>query len=147
MEVHFIKNLYKPGRFKSGTIFVVEDSDTWSGIISAYIRSCYPEVKEIAVFSSGEECLAALDRQPDLIVMDYFLDRTNPEAPNGLNHIVQIRHQSYGQNMVVFSGQNDMDVVIEAVKRHNCSYIYKDHQALPRLGEIIREIYEAAPAA
>lgn len=141
--INFIKNLFRPAPKKSGLVYIVDDSVAYAFIIGRYLEEGHPGVN-VRIFPTGESCLQELDHEPDLIIMDYYLNSKNADAANGLENIKKIRKQKFDQNIVVLSGQQDMDVVIDAVKLYNCSYIAKDIHALPRVGELVREIYSQA---
>ncbi|HTF03349.1 MAG TPA: response regulator [Bacteroidia bacterium] len=137
----FLKKLFKAEETqKSGIIFIVEDNAAYAQTLQVFLRSAFPEMKEVKIFPVGETCLMELHRNPDMIIIDYFLDSKYYDAETGLEIVKQIRVQKPEMNIIVLSSQNDIDVVIEAVKQHDCSYVRKDEEAFERVEEIIREI-------
>ncbi|MES2514821.1 MAG: response regulator [Bacteroidota bacterium] len=138
--MNFLKKLFKPKATKSGIIFVVEDNPVYAKTLESFIKSNFPEVKEVKVFPVGETCLLELHRDPDLIIMDYFLDTKYFDAETGLEIIKKIRIERPETNIVILSSQSDIEVVVEATKTYHCTYIRKDEGAFERVGEVIREI-------
>lgn len=138
--MNFLKKLFKPKVQKTGIIFIVEDNLVYAKTLESSIRSKFPEIKEIRIFPVGETCLMELNRNPDLIIMDYFLDTKYYDAETGLQIIEKIRAQKPEMNIVILSSQNEINVVIEATKTYHCTYIKKDDMAFERLEEVIREL-------
>lgn len=135
----FLKNLFKLKKHKTGIVFIVEDNDAYAKTLEAFLKSSFPAIKEILIFPVGETCILALDKNPDLIIMDYFLDSKYPDAETGLETIKKVKSMKAEMNIVVLSSQNEIEVVVEAVKQYNCSYVKKDADAFLRLEDIVRE--------
>lgn len=137
----FIKNLYSPGTVKTGLVFIVDDSPTYAGCLEYYIKTNFPGIKQIKVFATGDKCLDEISKRPDLVIMDYLLEGKYNASANGLDYIKKIRQVQSSINMVMLSVQQNVDVVIDAVKRYGCSYITKNTLAFQRVGSIINDIY------
>ncbi len=138
--MNFLKKLFKPKAQKTGIIFIVEDNSVYAKTLESSIKSKFPEIKEIKIFPVGETCLLELNRNPDLIIMDYFLDTKYYDAETGLQIIEKIRAEKPEMNIVILSSQNEINVVIEATKTYHCTYIKKDDMAFERLEEVIKEL-------
>jgi two-component system, OmpR family, response regulator len=138
--MNFLKKLFKIKSPKSGIVFIVEDNPMYAKTLETFIKSSFPETKEIKICSTGETCLTELQRDPDVILIDYFLDTNDTTAATGIDIIKKIRTQKPEMNIIVLSSQNEIAVVLEAVKIYNCSYIKKDENAFDRVEEILKEI-------
>lgn len=44
-------------------------------------------------------------------------------------------------NIIVLSAQEDIEVVLEAVKKYNCSYVKKDESAFGKVEEMVLDIF------
>lgn len=139
--MNFLKNLFKSKLQKSGIVFIVEDNLVYAKALEMFLRSSFSDIKEIKTFNVGETCLLELHRNPDVIMMDYILDTKYFDAASGLEIIKQIRAQKSEINIILLSLQNDIEVVHEAIKKYNCSYVQKDEHRFDRIEEIIKEIY------
>jgi len=137
----FLKNLFKPKVVKSDIIFIVEDNTAYARTLETYIKSSFPTIKEVKLFPVGETCLMELHRKPDLVIIDYFLDAKYGDAATGLDIIKEIRTKDPELNILVLSSQNEIGVVVEAIKTYKCSYVKKDELAFERVEEIIKDIY------
>ncbi|MCD6065460.1 MAG: response regulator receiver protein [Bacteroidetes bacterium] len=138
--MNFLKNLFYPKTIQTGIVFIVEDNAAYAKMLDFYIRAHFPSIKQVKIFPVGETCLPELGQNPDLIIIDYFLNSRYPDAETGLQIIQQIRQQKPELNIIVLSGQSDVQVVIDAVKKYQCSYVKKDDEAFGRIGDIMEEL-------
>lgn len=139
----FLKNLfkYKGEEERSGIVFIVEDNKPYAETLKVFLNAQIPAIKEIKIFPVGETSLMELHRNPELIIIDYFLDSKYYDAETGLEIIKQIRAEKPEVNILVLSAQENLDVVLEAVKKYNCSYVKKDEQAFDKVYEIVSELF------
>jgi DNA-binding NarL/FixJ family response regulator len=141
--MNILKNIFKPATEKSGIVFIVEDNPAFAKTIQLFLTENFPQIKKAQIFPVGETCVMELDKNPDLIIMDYHLDSKYHDAETGLETIKKIRAAKPKINTLVLSAQEKIDVVIETVKENNCSYIKKDVNAFKKLEEVVTEIYAA----
>ena len=75
-----------------------------------YLQMIKDELSEIPFlriqgFTAGEECLNHLYHEPDLIILDYFLNNSNPNAKNGLEILEEIQNVLSEVPIIALSGQ------------------------------------------
>ena len=140
----FLKKTFKSEDFKSGIVFIVEDNPFYGRALQGYIEECFPEIKEVKIFPVGETCLLELGRNPDVIIMDYFLDTKHSNAGTGLDMIKKIRTQKPKMNIILLSAKEETAFLLEAAKKYNCSYIRKDESAFLKVQEVLKEFGLAA---
>jgi DNA-binding NarL/FixJ family response regulator len=128
---------------KTGIIFIVEDNPMYAKTLESSIRASFPLVSEIKTFPVGETCLMELHRNPEVIVIDYYLDSKYDDAETGLEIIRQIRAEKPNVNIIVLSSQSEIDIVIEAVAKYNCSYVKKDEDSFSKVELLIGKIMNA----
>lgn len=121
-------------------VFIVEDNEVYAKSLQTFIQNRFPDIKEIKVFRIGEICLMELDRNPNIVIMDYFLNSIYEEADNGIEIIKRIRAQKPLTNIIVLSAQEKFNVVVEAIKLHDCIYVQKDEEAFNKVELSIKEI-------
>ncbi len=139
----FWKDLFKAKeQEKTGLVFIVEDNKPYAETLKVFLGAEVPAIQEMKLFPVGETCLLELKKNPDIIIIDYFLDSKYFDAETGLEIIKQIRAEKPEVNIIVLSSQEDTDVVLEMVKKYNCSYVKKDAEAFEKVGEIVAEIYK-----
>jgi DNA-binding NarL/FixJ family response regulator len=140
MTIKFLRKFLRSKISDPLTIFIVEDNSMYAKAMELFLKTGFSNIKEVKVFPVGETCLMELHKNPDLIIMDYFLNTKFPDAETGLEIIKQIRAIRPQQNIVVLSSQNDIAVVLEAVKKYKCDYIRKDKYAFGQLRGIVDAI-------
>jgi len=137
----FLKNLFKSKSSRTGLVFIVEDNTAYAKMLQAYLKTNFSSIKEVELFPVGETCLLNLHKNPDAIIIDYFLDTKYPDAETGLETVEKIRDEKSEMNIIVLSAQKDMTVVMDAMKKYNCSYVRKDDSAFERVNEIMKDIF------
>lgn len=125
-----------------GIVFIVEDNEVYAKSLQTFIQSRFPNLKEIKTFRIGEMCLLELYRKPCIVIMDYFLNSKYQEANNGLEIIKRIKEQLPQINIIVLSAQKNFDVISEAIKEYNCSYVQKDQDAFYNVEKFIKIILD-----
>lgn len=120
-----MKALYK--------IFVVED-DLWYSKYLNHQLSLNPEY-EVKVFNDAKAFLAAMHEMPDIITLDYNL----PDM-NGSEILKKIKSISPDTNVIIISGQEDIQTAINLLKDGAYDYITKDDNTKNRIFNIINHI-------
>jgi two-component system OmpR family response regulator len=123
----------------SRPIFIVEDNEVYARSLQTFIKSRFPEIKEIKNFRIGELCLMEMDKNPSVVIMDYFLNSKYEEAHNGLEIIRQIKEQKPQTDIIVLSSQDKFNVILEAIKKYDCSYVQKDRDSFHNVEQLIRK--------
>ena len=118
-------------------IFIVED-DLWYSSMLEYNLNLNPDY-QVKKFDSAKSFLACLHEKPDAVSLDYSL----PDM-NGDELLLQIREQSPDTKVVVISGQEDVKVAINLLKRGAYDYIVKDEDTKDRLWNVIQHMRENA---
>ena len=134
-----LKKLFKKQK-SLGLIFIVEDNELYAKALEFFLKEKFPNT-EIKCFPVGELCTDQLHLNPDLIIMDYFLNSKYYDAVDGLEIIRQIKSKKPNSNIVLLSEQNKIDVIVNVEKeigRNN--YITKDKEAFKNIELIIRAL-------
>ncbi len=94
----------------------------------------------IETFASGELCLDYISHNPDIIVLDYYLDGVNPAAMNGIDTLDKIKALNPDIPVIMLSSQDKIDVAIECMHHKAYDYVMKSETAFLRLQKIISNI-------
>jgi len=97
---------------------------------------------EIITFATGELCIESLSLNPDLIVLDYYLDGVDRDAINGIDTLDQIKAFNPDIPVVMLSSQDKIDVAINCMHHRAFDYVVKSETAFMRLKKIITTIME-----
>ena len=120
-------------------IFLVDDD-------ALHLKSLEMEFEEhanfsIETFATGELCLDNLSHNPDIIVLDYYLDGIDKTAMNGLETLDKIKAQNPAIPVIMLSSQDKIDVAIECMHHKAFDYVVKSETAFMRLQKIITNIF------
>ena len=107
-------------------IFVVEDNEFFSQLIKQKLES--NDQNEVTLFNNGDDFRRNLHLNPDIVVLDYNLPNTT-----GIDLLKEIKNFNDQIKTILISGQEKVDVVIEAFENGAEEYIKKDDNALTML--------------
>lgn len=115
-------------------IFIVEDDPIFARLIKNSLEN---QDYDITMFNTGKDVLDNLHQNPDIISLDYNL-------PDMLGSEIQKKILSYSSEIstIVLSGQEDLEVVVEAYKLGAKSYIIKNSNAIVELSNAINNVAE-----
>lgn len=116
-------------------IFIMEDDLLYSSMLE-YNLSLNPDY-QVKKFNSAQTFLAALHEKPDVVSLDYSL----PDMNGGVL-MKHIKEQSPDTKIVILSGQEDVKVAINLLKKGAYDYIVKDADAKDRLWNAIQHMRE-----
>jgi two-component system OmpR family response regulator len=94
----------------------------------------------VETYATGELCLKNLNHNPDLIVLDYYLDGIDKGAMNGIQTLDKIKAIDPGIPVVMLSSQDSIDVAINCMHHKAFDYIVKSETAHLRLKKIMAAI-------
>jgi two-component system OmpR family response regulator len=97
---------------------------------------------DIVLFPTGEACLKSLDQNPDVIVLDFYLNGIVPDAMNGLDTLDQIKEVFPEMPVIMLSSQDSIDVAVSCIHHKAFDYVVKSETAFLRLQNIITSIFK-----
>lgn len=104
-------------------VFVVDDSPMCRFLYKRHLMNL--GFKNIFLFESGEQCLNNIHIMPDIILLDF-------DAPplSGLDVLKEVKILYPHIHLLMISAQQDINVVIEAIRYGVSGYIVKDDNQL-----------------
>ena len=114
-------------------IFVVEDNE-WYGELLVHRLGQNPN-HSVLRFTTARACLDNLIEQPDFITLDYSL----PDA-KGEQLLRQIRDRLPSTEVLVISGQEDVNTAVTMLRQGAYDYLVKDENTLDRLWNIVGKV-------
>lgn len=120
------------------TIFIVDDDPMQASMLQDYL-SKYSTIT-IHVFNSGEECIKNLSLKPQIIFLDYNFDLAGKDAMDGVEILKEIKRASPDTEVVMFSGQDKIEVAVNSMKYGAFDYIVKNESAFHRSENVIFNI-------
>lgn len=95
----------------------------------------------IKTFSTGEQCIESLAENPDVIVLDYYLDSVEKNAINGLETLGRIKEINSQIPVIMLSSQDKIEVAVNCMKHQAFDYFVKSETAFLRLQKAITTIF------
>jgi DNA-binding response OmpR family regulator len=96
----------------------------------------------VEAFESGEDCLKAMNRKPDLIILDYLFVKGDQKFMNGMEIFKKLKELKPDTPVIMLSGQDKGEIVLELARKGIDDYIIKDNSLLDNLNVTIKEIFE-----
>jgi len=120
-------------------LFLVDDD-------ALFLKSLEIEFKEntksvIKTFATGEACLENIFQNPDIIVLDYYLDSIEKNAIDGLETLDRIKAHNKQIPVIMLSSQDKIEVAVNCMKHQAYDYIVKSETAFIRLQKAITTIF------
>lgn len=97
---------------------------------------------EIETYLTGEQCVAQLSHNPDVIILDYLLDGVEKNVMNGIETLDKIKAYNPAIPVIMLSAQDKIEVAINCMHHAAYDYVVKSETAFMRLQKIITAIFE-----
>lgn len=114
-------------------IFIIEDDIMVATLMKQALQK--DSDHELYHFQTAEECLSNLHMNPDIVTIDY-----NLPGMNGVELMKKIKAYNNTINLIVVSGQDDLEVVVKTYKNGAQDYIIKNDNLFVNLENSIRNL-------
>jgi two-component system, OmpR family, response regulator len=118
---------------KKPLIFIVDDSQVTLEALAGDLARTFR--CDILKFDSAEDCLLNLDKEPDIIIADYYLDSEYQYKMNGDQMLAKIKKDHPDLPVIMYSSQNSLDVVIRLLKLGASDFILKEKNFIGMIRE------------
>lgn len=126
-------------------VYVVEDDPTFLQILNTHLSKLTLEVEEkkyrfkIKNYATGKSCINALEHNPDLIFLNFYINKGISNALTGRETLDQILQINPNQKVVIL---NDLEEKMRGAFVENGlrDYIIQDERGLNDLNNSIKEI-------
>lgn len=119
-------------------IFIVDDDPFINMLV---VKRFTSEGYSIEAFAYGEDCIKALGKNPDLIILDYFFVNPGKEVMNGMEVFDKIKEVKPDLPVIMLSGQEKGEIVLELARKGIDDYIIKDNNLIDNLHAAITELF------
>jgi DNA-binding NtrC family response regulator len=109
-------------------IFVVEDDNFFLQVLTDDLSE--NESYYVKGFSTAEACLESLNENPNVIVLDFYLDKENPDAMNGMEALEKINSINPNIKVIMLSGQDSLETAGKLLDKGAFDYVIKDSDAI-----------------
>jgi len=125
---------------KTYTVFLVDDDQKHLLLLKEHLSKHLPYRLKIETILNGDECLARLSENPDMIILDYYFDGISDDAPNGVEVLKKIKLAKPGIPVVIMSHQDKLEVAVTCYDYGVKDYIIKNETAFARAQLVVRNI-------
>ncbi len=125
---------------RSYKVFLVDDDTKHLVMLKNHLEKKSDYHLDLHIFSSGENCLQKLHENPDVIILDYYLDGIKTDAANGLEILNKIRETNPAANVIMMSGQDNLQVAVDTIDHGAYDYIIKGESSYLRAQMIVDHI-------
>lgn len=122
---------------KQKLIFVVDDDPIITKLV---VKRFTSDIYLLEAFDYGEDCLKALKKKPDLIILDYYFNKANEKVMNGMEVFDKIKETNPDVPVIMLSGQEKGEIVLELARKGIDDYVIKDNNLIDNLNASIIEL-------
>ena len=90
---------------------------------------------DVSIFQNGNECLAHLNENPDVVFLDY-----NMNGMNGLDVLKEIKKYNPSIYVVMLSAQTNKDITLESIDYGAFTFMKKEGNLRDNLTAIMEKI-------
>ena len=119
-------------------IFIVDDDPMLSMALEDYLTR--KASNAVTVFNTGEDCLQNLSEEPDVIVLDYYLNSVQKDAADGMEILQTIRKQRPKTHVIMLSSQEHYGIAMQTLIKGAEQYVIKDEGAFEKIAKIIEAL-------
>ncbi|HLO59790.1 MAG TPA: response regulator [Bacteroidales bacterium] len=120
-------------------LFLVDDDALF--LKSLEIEFGHNTQSTLKTFSTGELCIKNIAQNPDIIILDYYLNSVDSNAINGLETLDRIKATHPHIPVIMLSSQDKIEVAVNCMKHQAFDYIVKSETSFIRLQKAITTIF------
>jgi DNA-binding NarL/FixJ family response regulator len=120
-------------------VFIIEDDIIFLEMIHDFIKAKFPFLK-LHKFTNGEDALKQIGLNPQIVIIDFFLDSKNKGAQNGLDILLHFRKHDPSIRIVMLSSQEKPEIAANVIKYGAYDYVVKNEMALNRIEIILTHL-------
>lgn len=122
---------------KDKLIFIVDDDPF---ILNLVVKRFAPEGYRVEPYAYGEDCLEAMDKKPDLIILDYYFTKQGHKVMNGMEVFDRLKEIDENVLVIMLSGQERGEIVLELARKGIDDYVIKDKNLIDNLNASIVDL-------
>jgi len=101
-------------------LFIVDDNKLAVTNLQYYLQNKFGTSINVSTFNDGESCLAKVDKETNIVILDYFM-----KGKNGLDTLKSIKTINPKTEVIMLSGNEDMALAIETFRAGATDYVIK----------------------
>ncbi|MBK7854065.1 MAG: response regulator [Bacteroidetes bacterium] len=89
---------------KDLSIFLIDDSPALIEMLRDFILQKHPDA-QLSLYYTGEDALKDTFKNPDIIILDYYLDGVHADAMNGIQVLKKLKEELPETPIIMLSSQ------------------------------------------
>lgn len=118
-------------------IFIVDDEPLLLEMLSDYLKDQNPNFI-IMGFPTGEECLKNIQQQPDILILDYYLNSKEKGAANGIDILKEVKQKNKHLPVIMLSSQKSYSTAAQTIGYGAVHYVIKGKAAFEEIHKLIK---------
>jgi two-component system, OmpR family, response regulator len=119
-------------------IFIVDDDPFINMLI---VKRFASDCCRIEAFGYGEDCLCQVDKNPDLVILDYHFVNNDHKVMNGMEIFTRIKELNPEIPVIILSCQEKGEIVLDLARKGINDYIIKDNNLIDNLNIAINSLF------
>ncbi|MFL5752262.1 MAG: response regulator, partial [Bacteroidia bacterium] len=120
-------------------VFLVDDDELYLDTLEHNLRLDFKNGVKLEKFSTAEDCLKNIHRDPDIVLLDYYLPGSKKNM-NGIEVLRKIKENKPDSEVVMLSGYNKLDIAVNCIRNGAYDYIVKNESAYMRAGNLVKNL-------
>ena len=119
-------------------LFIVDDNKLAVTDLQYYLQNKFGASINVSTFNDGESCLAKVDKETNIVILDYFM-----KGKNGLDTLKSIKAINPKTEVIMLSGNEDIALAIQTFRAGATDYVIKGNGALKKVTKVVHYIITA----
>lgn len=118
-------------------IFIVDDEPLLLELLTDYLREQFPG-HQLHTFSTGESAIESMSLDPDLLILDYYLNSRELSAADGLDILKRVKKTKPNIPVVMLSSQPNYGVAAQTIAHGAIHYVMKGESAFQEVADLVK---------
>ncbi len=116
-------------------LFIVDDDKLVVSDLKIFLNYKFGSDLTISTFNDGESCLKQVDKNTDVVILDYFLN-----GQNGLEILKLIKDINPKTEVIMLSSNDDIALAIQTFRNGATDYVIKGQGSLKKIQKLIYRV-------
>ncbi len=122
---------------QSPKVFIVDDEPLLAEMLTDFLKESDPNLS-INSFPTGEACLNKFDQNPDIVILDYYLNSKEKDAANGIDILKEIKKRNKALPVIMLSSQKSYATASQTIMYGAVHYVIKGQEAFAEIFKLIK---------
>ncbi|TVR76347.1 MAG: response regulator [Chitinophagaceae bacterium] len=123
-------------------VFIVDDDNKHLVMMEQKLPENFNYTVNVETFTNGKDCVAKLDENPDVIILDYYFSNNENNVETGIDVLKQIKQKKDDIPVIMMSHQDKLEIAIACYDYGATDYVIKNDSAVLRTQLILKNIFQ-----